>query len=58
MLNNQQKMEIIRALAQHESVTTIAECEGVPEAEVEAIASTEMNAISSLRAAMKEAGAL
>lgn len=57
-MNDQKKMEIIKALAYGESPSLIAECEGVTEAEVEAIATQDADRVSARRTALKEAGYL
>lgn len=57
-MTDQRYMEIVKALAYGESPSLIAECEGVTEAEVEAIATQDADKVSARRAALKEAGYL
>ena len=57
-MNDQKKMEIIKALAYGESPSLIAECEGVTEAEVEAIAASCAGEIAVRRAKLREEGYL
>ena len=57
-MNDQKTTEIIKALAYGESPSLIAECEGVTEAEVEAIAASCAGEVAVRRAALKEAGYL
>ena len=57
-MNDQKKTEIIKALAYAESPSLIAECEGVTEAEVEAVAASCAGEVAVRRAKLLEEGYL